>query len=50
MFVGHRPTLTNLWVAEGPQSTINCSPLGNSSAKEDPNLVGVGVGVPAPKT
>ena len=47
MFVGHNPALTNLWVAAGPQSIIIWS-LPISRAKEDPNLSGVGVGVPAP--
>jgi len=49
MSVGQSPALTSLCVAAGPQSIINCwSPT--SMAKDEPNRVGVGVGVPAPRT
>lgn len=49
MSVGHRPALTSLWVAAGPQSTMSCSsPIWR--AKAVPKRVGVGVGVPAPRT
>ena len=48
MLVGHRPALTSLWVAAGPQSIIIWV-LSSWATKAEPNLVGVGVGVPAPR-
>jgi hypothetical protein len=43
------PAATHKLVKAGPQSIITWLPP-NSATKDDPNLSGVGVGVPAPKT